>query len=424
MSEAGFVFSDIYPSGFVFRGSTRGCAPPSTCTAAGSYITSINYGSSKLVYNDTCCDSDNCNAPDPSPVQAPPAGSLRCYNCATSTCTGNLTCSVFETCSYTTVSHTSGRSSEKKELSDERLQQHQLIPKFIGINKVVSCCNTSHCNDPSVRNVPPTTTTQATPTNTTQAPPTNTAQAPPTNTTQPRPQTPLRPRPQRQLRPRPKHHSGPAHKHRSGPAHKHHSGPRPQTPLRPRPQTTTQAPLQCYSCFSLQSEVLFPPVQPGGSVEHLTSERELETGRPPGRLTDPSCRRRARQHLVQSKDRARTQTQTLLLLWRPSPVRLLRQRFALSPDSTTNTHTENSQAMGFDIVYGCLSEIQCNKTEVTCCHGNLCNALPTNTTLAPPTNTTLTPPTNSTLTMAPPTNTTQAPLQCHVCFSFDSACPV
>ncbi|KAK7878430.1 hypothetical protein WMY93_034326, partial [Mugilogobius chulae] len=92
----------IYPSGFVFRGSTRGCAPPSTCTAAGSYITSINYGSSKLVYNDTCCDSDNCNAPDPSPVQAPPAGSLQCYNCPTSTCTGNLTCSVFETCSYTT----------------------------------------------------------------------------------------------------------------------------------------------------------------------------------------------------------------------------------------------------------------------------------------------------------------------------------
>ncbi|KAK7879979.1 hypothetical protein WMY93_033357, partial [Mugilogobius chulae] len=100
--------------------------------------------------------------------------------------------------------------------------------------------------------------------------------------------------------------------------------------------------------------------------------------------------------------------------------------------------------MGFDIVYGCLSEIQCNKTEVTCCHGNLCNALPTNTPLTPPTNTTLTPPTNTTLTQATPTNTTltqatptnttltqatptnttQAPLQCHVCFSFASSCPV
>ncbi|KAK7879978.1 hypothetical protein WMY93_033356 [Mugilogobius chulae] len=89
-----------------------------------------------------------------------------------------------------------------------------LSQSFIGINKVVSCCNTSHCNDPSVRNVPPTTTTQAPPTTTFQATPTTTTQAPP------------------------------------------------QTPLRLLCSATLVSP------FSLS--VLFPPVQPGGSVEHLT----------------------------------------------------------------------------------------------------------------------------------------------------------
>ncbi|KAK7880948.1 hypothetical protein WMY93_032402 [Mugilogobius chulae] len=154
----------IYPSGSVYPDVTRGCAPPSTCTAAGSYITSRNDGYTRLVYNDTCCDSDNCNAPNPSDPSAP-AGSLKCYSCPTSTCTGNLTCSVFETCSYVT----DGSLAVYGCVSENLCNNFNLSQNFIGYNAIVSCCNTSHCNDPSVRNVPPTTTTQATPTNTTQA---------------------------------------------------------------------------------------------------------------------------------------------------------------------------------------------------------------------------------------------------------------
>ncbi|KAK7880154.1 hypothetical protein WMY93_033177 [Mugilogobius chulae] len=107
-----------------------------------------------------------------------------------------------------------------------------------------------------------------------------------------------------------------------------------------------------------------------------------------------------------------------------------------------------SVSVDFGIVYTCFTEIQCNGTDVICCHGNLCNtkttptnstltlAPPTNNTLAPPTNTTLTlapptnttrtqaPPTNTTLTLAPPTNTALTPLQCYNCFSFNPECPV
>ncbi|KAJ0032892.1 hypothetical protein NQD34_002973 [Periophthalmus magnuspinnatus] len=92
------VYAGSYNYGnFTYSGIRKGCASASVCASGGFF--SFNYGSRSYFGNVTCCDTDDCNALDPS---LPPAGSLQCYGCDSNTgeeCSANVTCNTLETCS-------------------------------------------------------------------------------------------------------------------------------------------------------------------------------------------------------------------------------------------------------------------------------------------------------------------------------------
>ncbi|KAK7879975.1 hypothetical protein WMY93_033353, partial [Mugilogobius chulae] len=235
-----------------------------------------------------------------------------------------------------------------------------LSQSFIGINKVVSCCNTSHCNDPSVRNVPPTTTTQATPTNTTltQAPPTNTTQATPTNST---------------LTQAP-----------------------PTNSTQAPPTNSTLTRVQCYYCFFNDPEC---------SV--LTCEAGMICGKADFSDTLYSCfseefckfKQVTCCHGNLCNVRPNTTTKATPTNTSQAPPTNTTLTQAPPTNTTQAPPTNTTQAPPTNTT---LTQAPPTNTTLT-------QAPPTNTTLtqATPTNTTLTPPTNT--TQAPPTNTTQAP---------------
>ncbi|XP_055012788.1 urokinase plasminogen activator surface receptor-like [Boleophthalmus pectinirostris] len=104
---APFCYTDAYAGSYSYGSYNysyswidKGCAPPSICTAAGSEFVSYDAGSRSYLRNKTCCDTDDCNAPNPT---SPPDGSLQCYSCNSDSdsCNSIVTCNTQEICSQT-----------------------------------------------------------------------------------------------------------------------------------------------------------------------------------------------------------------------------------------------------------------------------------------------------------------------------------
>ncbi|XP_055021276.1 uncharacterized protein LOC129412172 [Boleophthalmus pectinirostris] len=182
LAPAPFCYTDAYAASYDYGSYNysysqirKGCASSSVCTAAGSEFVSYDTGSRSYLRNYTCCDTDDCNAPNPT---SPPAGSLQCYGCDPNTneCKATVTCSVLETCSNTSVGSYSVYGCVSENLCNNlTFSQRYLYTN----NQPLSCCNTSYCNAPWTTTEAPPTTTYTTPT-TTEAPPTTTYTTPTT----------------------------------------------------------------------------------------------------------------------------------------------------------------------------------------------------------------------------------------------------
>ncbi|XP_055021076.1 urokinase plasminogen activator surface receptor-like [Boleophthalmus pectinirostris] len=195
---APFCYTDAYAGSYDYGSYNyswidKGCASSSICTAAGSEFVSYDTGSRSYLRNYTCCNTDDCNAPNLT-IPAPPAGSLQCYGCDPNTneCRATVTCSVLETCANTSVGSYSVYGCVSENLCNNlTFSQRYLYTN----NQPLSCCNTSYCNAPW------TTTTEAPPT-TTYTTPTTTEARPTTTYTTPTPPQRLRPPQSRRRRTR------------------------------------------------------------------------------------------------------------------------------------------------------------------------------------------------------------------------------
>ncbi|XP_055021070.1 uncharacterized protein LOC129412095 isoform X2 [Boleophthalmus pectinirostris] len=151
---APFCFTDAYAGynnygGSSYSGIRKGCALPSVCTAAGSEFVSYEYGSRSYLRNTTCCDTDDCNAPNPT---SPPVGSLQCYSCDPSSyeCTANVSCNTQEVCGQAVVDQYNPSRPFYGCVSENLCNNTNLSRQYFGFSTSVSCCNTSHCNVPDL----------------------------------------------------------------------------------------------------------------------------------------------------------------------------------------------------------------------------------------------------------------------------------
>lgn len=147
---APYCFSGATAVTFAFRnftfasnGTGKGCATALDCVdPEPEFISSYN-GFRSFVYNLTCCQSDECNAPQFS-VQTPPAGSLECYGCDANSvnCTTRVTCRVQESC---TIVRNPDESVFYGCLSENLCHGGPLAQRHLP-NRNVSCCNMNLCN--------------------------------------------------------------------------------------------------------------------------------------------------------------------------------------------------------------------------------------------------------------------------------------
>ncbi|KAK7880949.1 hypothetical protein WMY93_032403 [Mugilogobius chulae] len=133
-----------------YSSSSRGCAPASLCTAAGSHVVSYKYGSRSYGEHMSCCQSDLCN--DLTGARAPSAGSLRCYSCNPYMfeCSANVSCDAREVCAYVHTNESSDTRPFFGCVSENLCNNPSLSQKYFDFNDSVSCCNTSNCNVPDL----------------------------------------------------------------------------------------------------------------------------------------------------------------------------------------------------------------------------------------------------------------------------------
>ncbi|XP_055021275.1 uncharacterized protein LOC129412171 [Boleophthalmus pectinirostris] len=151
---APFCYTDAYAGSYDYgsynySGIRKGCASSSVCTAAGSEFDSYDHGSRSYLRNKTCCDTDDCNTPNPT---LPPVGSLQCYSCDPYSyeCTANVTCNTQEVCGQAVVDQYNPSRPFYGCFSENWCNNTNLSRRYFGFSTSVSCCNTSHCNVPDL----------------------------------------------------------------------------------------------------------------------------------------------------------------------------------------------------------------------------------------------------------------------------------
>ncbi|XP_055021277.1 uncharacterized skeletal organic matrix protein 2-like [Boleophthalmus pectinirostris] len=154
---APFCYTDAYAGSYDYGSSSssysvirKGCASSSVCTAAGSEFDSYDYGSSSYLKNKTCCDTDDCNAPNPT---SPPVGSLQCYSCDPDSyeCTANVCVSDISSYNYGDNSYTYNytykgcASASDCTAAGSEFVSYNYGPNTYAVN--TTCCDTDNCNE-------------------------------------------------------------------------------------------------------------------------------------------------------------------------------------------------------------------------------------------------------------------------------------
>ncbi|XP_055021280.1 variant-specific surface protein VSP4A1-like [Boleophthalmus pectinirostris] len=133
-------------------GIQKGCASPSVCTAAGSQVVSGDFGDISYIIKKTCCDTDDCNAPNPTfrrlqCISGSDSEQRSVYCPYLSTACISLSYTV----SYNYGNYSSNTTSTYKgcasasECAAEGFSSYNYGPYSYDIN--TTCCDTDNCNN-------------------------------------------------------------------------------------------------------------------------------------------------------------------------------------------------------------------------------------------------------------------------------------
>ncbi|KAK7916270.1 hypothetical protein WMY93_012031 [Mugilogobius chulae] len=123
----------------------KGCITDNLCSVSKPELFTFNSLSSSMTMS--CCGSDHCNA-DVQP--APPAGALQCYSCRSYTedCS-SMRCDAGQSCAHIPSPYYMNNRDHFGCVSDNLCNTHMLQISEISRGQLVSCCNTTNCNNPA-----------------------------------------------------------------------------------------------------------------------------------------------------------------------------------------------------------------------------------------------------------------------------------